>query len=160
MASIQATEAAMAKDPADVVVRGKATGFQQEIAIGRFQLEADEPVDVGGTDSAPTPYDYLLAALGTCTSMTVGLYARRKKWPLEEAIVSLHHSRIHAQDCAECETRSGLLDRIVVEIEFTGTLTSEQRSKLMEIALKCPVHRTLTSEIQIQVREKAAQAGA
>lgn len=158
METIQATEAMMARDPADVVVRGKASGFLQEIDIGAFHLRGDEPASVGGTDAAPTPYDYLLAALGTCTSMTVGLYARKKKWPLEEAIVSLHHSRIHAEDCADCETKSGQLDRMSVEIELVGALSVEQRAKLMEIAHKCPVHRTLTSEIKIELREKAAAA--
>lgn len=158
MESIDATAAAMAKDPADVVVRGKASGFAQKITVGHFQFEADEPVNVGGSDSAPTPYDYLLAALGTCTSMTVGLYARRKKWPLEETIVSLHHSRIHAEDCADCETKTGMLDRMSLEIEFIGALSAEQRAKLMEVAHKCPVHRTLTSEIKIELREKAASA--
>ncbi len=148
----------MARDPADVVVRGKATGFLQEIVSGPFHLQADEPVDVGGTDAAPTPYDYLLAGLGACTSMTVALYARRKQWPLQDVTVSLYHSRIHARDCSECETKAGLLDRIQVEVELSGPLTAEQRSKLMEIAEKCPVHRTLKSEIDIQIRPKSAQA--
>ena len=139
----------------DVVVRGKASGFRQEIEVREFRLEADEPVEIGGTDSAPTPYDYLLAALGSCTSMTVGLYARRKKWPLDEVTVALHHSRIHANDCTDCETKTGMLDRIVLEIEFSGELTAEQRAKLMEIAHKCPVHRTLISEIKIDLSEKA-----
>lgn len=144
----------MAEEPADVIVRGKADGFFQEITSGRFQLQADEPLDYGGTDRAPGPYDYLLAALGACTSMTVALYARRKKWPLEEVIVSLHHSRIYAQDCAECETKTGMLDRIEMKLRLLGTVTEEQRAKLMEIAHKCPVHRTLTSEINIRIREK------
>src|SRR5881398_1709415 len=87
--------------PADVVVRGDASGFLQEIVSGAHQLRADEPVDVGGGDAAPGPYDYLLIGLGACTSMTVGLYARNKKWPLENISVSLRHSRIHAQDWAE-----------------------------------------------------------
>lgn len=156
MESIQATENAIASDPADVVVHGTSASFVQKVVVGRFDFVADEPVNVGGTDSAPTPYDYLLAALGTCTSMTIGLYARRKQWPLENITVSLHHSRIHAQDCADCETKVGLLDRIAVQIELSGALTAEQRAKLMEVALKCPVHRTLTSEIKIQVSEKAA----
>jgi len=143
----------MAQEPADVVVRGKADGFFQEITVGKFRLEADEPVEVGGSDRAPTPYDYLLAALGTCTSMTVALYARRKQWPLDEVIVSLHHSRIHARDCEDCETKEGMIDRMQVQIEFIGALFEEQRAKLMEIAHKCPVHRTLTSEINIRLSE-------
>lgn len=138
--------------PADVVVRGNANGFLQEIVSGAHQLRADEPVGVGGGDAAPGPYDYVLVGLGACTSMTIGLYARTKKWPLENISVSLRHSRIYAKDCAECETKDGLLDRIDVEIALTGALTSEQRAKLMEIAAKCPVHRTLKSEINIRLR--------
>ena len=135
--------------PADVVVRGNASGFLQEVVSGAHHLQADEPVSAGGSDAAPGPYDYLLVALGVCTSMTVGLYARRKQWPLENITVSLRHSRIHAKDCEECETKEGMLDRIETEIELTGSLSSEQRAKLMEIAAKCPVHRTLKSEINI-----------
>ena len=138
--------------PADVVVRGDANGFLQEIVSGAHQLRADEPVDVGGGDAAPGPYDYVLVGLGACTSMTVGLYARNKKWPLENISVSLRHSRIHAKDCAECETKDGMLDRIDVEIALSGPLTVEQRAKLMEIAAKCPIHRTLKSEINIRLR--------
>jgi len=148
MNTIEGTE----RKPADVVVRGNASGFLQEIVSGAHQLRADEPVDVGGGDAAPGPYDYLLIGLGACTSMTVGLYARNKKWPLENISVSLRHSRIHAQDCAECETKQGMLDRIDVEIGLSGALTPEQRTKLMEIAAKCPVHRTLKSEINIRLR--------
>ena len=138
--------------PADVVVRGNARGFLQEVVSGKHNLRADEPVSAGGTDAAPGPYDYLLIALGVCTSMTVGLYARRKQWPLENITVSLRHSRIHAKDCEECETKEGMLDRIDTEIELTGSLTAEQQAKLMEIAAKCPVHRTLKSEINIRLQ--------
>src|SRR5213594_4910622 len=138
--------------PADVVVRGNTSGFLQEVVSGKHNLRADEPVSAGGSDAAPGPYDYLLIALGVCTSMTVGLYARRKQWPLENIIVSLRHSRIHAKDCEECDTKQGMLDQIDTEIELTGSLTAEQHAKLMEIAAKCPVHRTLTSEINIQLR--------
>jgi len=137
---------------ADVVVRGDASGFLQEVVSGKHNLRADEPVSAGGSDAAPGPYDYLLIALGVCTSMTVGLYARRKEWPLENVIVSLRHSRIHAKDCEECETKEGMLDRIDTEIELTGSLSAEQHAKLIEIAAKCPVHRTLKSEINIRVR--------
>src|SRR3712207_2545691 len=144
--------------PADVVVRGKAEGFLQDIDAGRFHLKADEPTSIGGTDAAPTPYDYLLAGLGACTSMTVGLYARRKKWPLEDVKVSLHHSRIHAKDCEDCETKEGLLDHIEMKVDLTGPLTDEQRAKLMEIASKCPVHRTLKSEIKVSVRPEETAA--
>ena len=150
--TIMNTIEATGRKPADVVVRGNASGFLQEIVSGPHQLRADEPVAVGGGDAAPGPYDYLLIGLGACTSMTVGLYARNKKWPLENISVSLRHSRIHAQDCAECETKKGMLDRIDVEIGLSGALTPEQRAKLMEIAAKCPVHRTLKSEINIRLR--------
>ena len=140
---------------ADVVVRGDARSFEQQIAVGRHNLVADEPVSAGGGDAGPDPYDYLLASLGVCTSMTVGFYARRNKMPLENIKVSLWHSRIYATDCEECETKQGMLDRIEVEVELTGPLSEAQHAKLMEIAAKCPVHRTLTSEINIRLRAAA-----
>lgn len=136
----------------DIVVRGDARSFKQEIAAGRHRLVADEPASAGGGDAGPDPYDYLLTSLGVCTSMTVGFYARRNKFPLENITVSLWHSHIHAKDCEECETREGMVDRIDVEVELTGALTAEQHAALMEIAAKCPVHRTLTSEINIRLR--------
>ena len=139
------------KTSADVIVHVKASGFLQEIVSGEHHFGADEPASVGGTDTAPTPYDYLLAALGTCTSMTIGLYARRKRLPLENITVFLHHSRIHAKDCADCDTKEGMLDNIEVQVELRGALTPEQHAKLMEIAAKCPVHRTLKSEINIRL---------
>ncbi|MFL6590276.1 MAG: OsmC family protein [Chthoniobacterales bacterium] len=135
----------------DVVVHGKAGGFAQEIVTGRHHLRGDEPVNYGGHDEGPGPYDYLLIALGTCTSMTIGVYARRKQIPLENITVALRHSRIHAKDCEECETKNGMIDRLEVEIGLTGPLTSEQHADLMRIAAKCPVHRTLKSEIHIQL---------
>jgi uncharacterized OsmC-like protein len=140
------------KEAPHIVVRGGARNFQQEITAGKHHFVADEPANVGGADAGPDPYDYLLASLGICTSMTVGFYARRNKWPLENVTVSLWHSRIHARDCADCETEDGIVDRIDVEVEMTGSLTAEQHAKLMEIAAKCPVHRTLTSEINIRLR--------
>lgn len=139
--------------PRDVVVRGDAEGFAQEISIGPHRLVADEPKDMGGTDEGPTPYDLLLAGLGACTSMTVQMYAQRKDWPLQGVTTRLQHSRIHATDCAECETQEGRIDRIELDIEFAGPLSDEQRSKLLEIARKCPVHRTLTSEMDIKIRD-------
>jgi len=135
-----------------VVVRGRAAGFAQEIHAGRHRMIADEPASAGGTDTGSSPYELLLAALGACTSMTVAMYARRKEWPLREVTVYLRHSRIHAADCMDCETKEGLLDRIERDIHFDGPLSDEQRSRLIEIANKCPVHRTLTSEIKIHTR--------
>jgi len=136
----------------DVIVRGDAAGFAQEIVVGPHRLTADEPIEAGGKDTGPSPYDLLLAALGSCTSMTVSLYARARKWPLESVTVNLRHSKIHAADCRDCETKEGKIDRIEREIHFAGTLDQEQRKKLLEIADKCPVHRTLHSEIDIQTR--------
>jgi putative redox protein len=136
--------------PRTITVHGSAAGFAQEIAIGQHRLAADEPVSVGGTDTGPNPYDLLLAALGSCTSMTVAMYARRKRWPLESVTVRLSHSRVHAADCEECETRVGLLDHVHRDVELSGPLTEEQRARLLDIATKCPVHRTLASEIVIE----------
>ena len=143
------------KQTVHVVVRGSAKDFRQQITAGKHTLVADEPPSVGGTDDGPDPYDYLLTSLGACTSMTVGFYARRHKLPLEKITVSLWHSRIHARDCEECETKEGMLDRIDVEVELTGALSGEQHAKLMEVAARCPVHRTLTSEINIRLRAAA-----
>ena len=142
----------IANEPPHVVVRGDATGFAQNIEVGAHRFKGDEPIAFGGTDTGPSPYDFLMAALGTCTSMTISLYARQKGWPLENVTVSLHHSKIHAADCADCETKEGKIDRIEREIQLTGTLTAEQRAKLMQVADRCPVHQTLTSEIKIQTR--------
>jgi len=137
--------------PGEVVVtETRRSRLQQEVAAGRHRLIADEPIAVGGQDSGPNPYEFLLAALGTCTSMTVRLYAERKTLPLDRVTVRLKHSRVHAEDCAECETREGMVDRIERTIAFEGALDDAQRKKLLEIADKCPVHRTLTSEINIR----------
>ena len=136
----------------EVVVRGGTTGFTQEIVSGRHSLIADEPVSAGGADAGPSRYDFLLAALGACTSMTIGMYARRKNWPVAGITVRLRHSKIHAQDCVDCDTKEAMLDRIERDIELLGTLTQEQRQKLEVIANKCPVHRTLTSKIDIRTR--------
>ena len=139
-------------EPREVVVGGSALGIAQEIQVGRHRLVADEPTDLGGTDSGPNPYDLLLAALGSCTSMTIAMYARRKVWPLQSVRVTLRHSRIHAADCEDCESKSGRIDRIEREVELIGPLDEEQRTRLLEIADKCPVHRTLQSEISIRTR--------
>jgi putative redox protein len=135
--------------PGEVLVTGGAAGLAQEIVAHRHRLAADEPKEVGGTETGPTPYDLLLAALGACTSMTLRIYANHKKLPLEGVRVKLRHGKIYAVDCERCETKEGKIDRIEREIEVLGTLTEEQRLRLLEIADKCPVHRTLTSEIEI-----------
>jgi uncharacterized OsmC-like protein len=135
-----------------VEVRGSGMGFAQEITAGRHRLFADEPVSAGGTDTGPDPYGLLLAALGACTSMTVALYARRQNWALDEVVVRLTHSKIHAEDGQHFETRHSMLDSIEREIVLHGKLVDEQRAKLMQIADRCPVYRTLTSEIRIVTR--------
>jgi putative redox protein len=122
--------------------------FTQQITAGHHRLVADEPRPIGD-DAGPTPYDLLLAALGACTSMTVRMYAERKGWPLERVRVTLRHSRIHAEDCAHCETAKGWIDHIDRDIELTGDLDDTQRQRLLQIAERCPVHQTLNSEIDI-----------
>jgi uncharacterized OsmC-like protein len=107
---------------ADVIVWGEGDTFAQQIVTGRHRLKSDEPVSVGGTDTGPSPYDFLLTALGSCTSMTVGMYARKKNWPLERVTVWLRHSKTYAADCSECETREGMLDRIERDVRFEGPL--------------------------------------
>lgn len=136
--------------PRQVVVQEtRKSKFHQIIAVGPHRLTADEPVAAGGEDAGPGPYDFLLAGLGACTSMTMRLYAERKSLPLDRVTVTLKHSKIYAKDCAECETREGMLDQIERGIAMEGALDAEQRKRLMEIADKCQVHRTLTSEIRI-----------
>lgn len=139
--------------PRQVVVQEtRKSKFNQTITVGPHRLVADEPVAAGGEDAGPGPYDFLLAGLGACTSMTMRLYADRKSLPLDRVTVTLKHSKIYAKDCAECDTREGMLDQIERDITVDGALDAEQRKKLMEIADKCPVHRTLTSEIRIVTR--------
>jgi putative redox protein len=148
-------------EPHDVLVRETRHGtFQQEITAGTHRFLADEPVAAGGLDSGPGPYDLLLAALGACTSMTLRLYADRKQLPLARSRVRLRHSRIYAADCADCETKEGMLDRIDRVISLEGELDAETRKRLLEIADKCPVHRTLTSEIDIRTSEESGQTAA
>jgi putative redox protein len=132
------------------VIHGTGSGFAQEIVAGQHRLNADEPLSAGGSETGPTPYELLLAALGACTAMTVTMYARRKELSLDGIVVRLQHSRIHVEDCLDCQTEAGLLDRIDREIELSGSLTRDERLRLFEIAEKCPVHRTLTSEISIR----------
>jgi putative redox protein len=136
--------------PRNVMVREtRNSKFQQMVSVGPHRMLADEPVAAEGEDTGPGPYDFVLAGLGACTSMTMRLYADRKSLPLERVTVTLKHSKIYAEDCAECETKAGMLDQIDRVIAMEGNLDAEQRKKLMEIADKCPVHRTLTSEIHI-----------
>ncbi len=136
--------------PRNVVVREtRNSKFQQTVTTGPHQMLADEPVAAGGQDSGPGPYDFVLAGLGACTSMTMRMYADRKSLPLDRVTVTLKHSKIYAKDCEECETREGMLDQIDRVISIEGALDADQRKRLMEIADKCPVHRTLTSEIRI-----------
>jgi uncharacterized OsmC-like protein/pimeloyl-ACP methyl ester carboxylesterase len=132
-----------------VVQETRASKFQQTVTVGPHHLTADEPVAAGGQDTGPGPYDLLIAGLGACTSMTMRMYADRKSLPLDRVTVTLRHSKIHAKDCEECETREGMLDQIERDISIEGALDAEQRQRLMEIADKCPVHRTLHSEIRI-----------
>ena len=124
--------------------------FQQEVLAAGHRFIADEPVAVGGLGSGPGPYDLLLAGLGACTSMTLRLYAGRKGLALDRVTVTLSHAKIHATDCADCETREGMIDRIDRAITLEGDLDAATRARLMEIADKCPVHRTLKSEIDIR----------
>jgi putative redox protein len=138
------------EQPGLVIVRGAANGFVQEIIAGPHRLQSDEPASVGGTGTGATPYDLLLGALGSCTSMTMAMYARRKKLPLERVTVRLRHSRVHAEDCAACETEDASLTVIDREIELEGPLDQDQRARLLAIANRCPVHLTLSSRIDIR----------
>ncbi len=151
---LAAAPAAEVQDkPRQVVVQETGNGkFQNTVAIGPHHLLADEPRAAGGEDTGPGPYDFLLTALGACKNMTMRLYADRKSFPLERATVTLNHSKIYAKDCAECETKEGMLDQIEVAIGLDGPLDADQRKRILEIADKCPVHRTLTSEIRIVTR--------
>jgi uncharacterized OsmC-like protein/alpha-beta hydrolase superfamily lysophospholipase len=144
----QATASSAA--PRQVVVREtRDSKYQNDVIVGPHHLFADEPAAVGGADTGPGPYDYVLAGLGACTSITMRMYADRKSLPLDRVTVTLSHSKIHAEDCAECETKAGMLDQFDRVIKIEGALDAEQRKRLMEIADKCPVHRTLESEIHI-----------
>lgn len=136
--------------PDRVVVDSAPPGrLAHRVRAGRHHLRADEPLRAGGTDTGPTPYDLLLAGLGACTAMTLRLYADRKGWPLEDVHVELAHAKIHAEDCATCETQSGRVDRIERVVRLDGPLDDAQRARLLEIADRCPVHRTLASEVVV-----------
>lgn len=148
MTTQQADNDTAAPEGTVTVTESGSGTYTQEITAGHHRLVADEPRPVGD-DAGPTPYDLLLAALGACTSMTVRMYADRKGWPLEKVRVTLRHSRIHAKDCADCETTKGFVDQIDRDIEFTGDLDDTQLQRLLDIAERCPVHQTLTSEVHV-----------
>ena len=136
----------------EVLVTSENAGFLQNVSIGPHRFQTDEPVEVGGCDAGPDPYELLLTALGACTAMTIRIYGNRKQWPLEAVRVRLMHEKIHAEDCLDCETKEGFVERIEREILLSGNLTDGQRQRLLEIANKCPLHRTLTSTIRIETR--------
>ena len=136
-----------------VVVQETGAGpYANWVVAGAHRLLADEPQDVGGTNAGPSPYDWLLGGLGACTSMTIRMYAQRKQWPLSKVTVTLRHDKIHARDCAECESKTGKIDLIERDISIEGDLGAEQRQRLVEIADKCPVHRTLYTENVVRTR--------
>ncbi|TGU75018.1 OsmC family protein [Geomonas terrae] len=137
-----------------VTARTGEEGFRTEISANGFSLVADEPVSYGGTNEGPSPYEFLMSALGACTTMTVQMYARRKGWPLTYAMVRLSHHKIHAEDCRDCESQDARIDKFTRELELIGDLDQDQRQKLLEIAEKCPVHRTLTGEIRVDTTLK------
>jgi len=141
--------------PRKVSVAPGRSKYLQDITVGPHKLQADEPSDVGGGEAAPTPYELLLAALGACTSITVQMYAERRRWPLEGVHVELSYAKVHADDCASCDTEVRTIERIEREISLLGDLSEEQRQRLMDIADKCPLHRTLTSQIEIRTRQTA-----
>lgn len=144
------------RDLADnrIIVHTGNAGYQTEINANGHTLLADEPVSVGGTNTGPTPYDLLVAGLGACTSITLRMYANRKQWPLEAIDVRLKHQKIYAKDCEECETKEGKVDEIEREIELHGPLDETQKQRLLEIADRCPVHRTLHSEVSVKTKLK------
>jgi len=150
---VPASAAGVQAGSEDVVVTEAGDGkYAQTVNVGRHWLRADEPSSIGGDDSGPSPYQLLSAALGACTSMTMRMYANKKKLPLDKVTVTVKHEKIHAEDCIECETRVGKIDQIEREIHIEGDLTDEQRINLMRIADRCPVHRTLHSEVVVKSR--------
>jgi putative redox protein len=140
-------------EPGEVRVEETREGrFTNEVVIGSHRLRADEPTDAGGDDTGPSPYGYLAAALGACTSMTLRMYADRKQWPLEQVSVTVAHEKIHAADCEECETKTGRIDRFDRTLSLAGPLDPEQRARLLAMADRCPVHQTLHGEVQVRTR--------
>lgn len=135
----------------EIVVRETGGRYTQRIEAGKHTLLADEPEPIGG-DAGPDPYDLLLGAIGACTTMTVRMYAEHKGWPLESVSVRLTYNRLHAKDCDDCEDKSGRVHRIESIVTFDGALSDEQRDRLLEIAERCPVHRTLVEQKQMITR--------
>jgi putative redox protein len=133
-----------------VSVESALPDFLENICAGRHGLQADEPLSAGGQDAAPAPYELLLAALGACKVITLRMYAKRKGWPLQGVQLDLSHGKVHAEDCAHCESAGSLIDQIDIELKLSGELSAEQRRILLAIAEKCPVHRTLTSQVHIR----------
>ncbi|MGH9423394.1 MAG: OsmC family protein [Thermoanaerobaculia bacterium] len=131
-----------------VIVRS-ANSLRNEIEAGPHRLIGDEPVSAGGTDSGPTPYDFLSAALGTCTSMTMHVVAKRENIPLEGVEIKVENDRMYAKDCADCLATGGYIHRFTVAIKLIGNLTAEQRARMLTVAQRCPVNKTLVSEIRI-----------
>jgi uncharacterized OsmC-like protein len=136
------------------VVARTGSALRTEVMANGYTLVADEPIGMGGTNSGPTPYDYLLAALGSCTAMTLRMYADRKKWPLKSVAVRLQHEKVYRWDCEECQTKNRKIDLIRLELELGGALGESQRRRLLEIAERCPVHRMLESEVLVETAEK------
>ena len=136
----------------NVLVESASPDFLENIFVGQHGLQADEPLSAGGRDTAPSPYELLLAAVGACKVITLRMYAKRKGWPLQGVQLNLSHEKVHAEDCANCDSSDSLIDQIDVEIKLQGELSPEQRQILLAIAEKCPVHRTLTSRVRICTR--------
>jgi len=136
----------------NVLVESASPDFLENISVGRHGLQADEPLSAGGQDAAPAPYELLLAALGACKVITLRMYAKRQGWPLQGVQLNLSHGKVHAEDSTNCESAGSLIDQIDVEMTLLGELSAEQRQTLLTIAEKCPVHRTLTSEVRIRTR--------
>jgi len=144
----------------DVLVNGDQVRYAQKISVGHHLLQADEPIEAGGLDAGPDPYELLLAALGSCISITLRMYADRKQWPLEDVEVRLTYGKIHADDCTTCDGELKLIDAIEVQLSLVGDLSEAQRRRLMEISERCPVHRTLSSPIQIRTRPTSQRSEA
>jgi putative redox protein len=132
----------------EVIVRG-GTAFKTEISAGPHTFYADEPADAGGTEAGPTPYDFLSAALGACTSMTVHVVAKRENIPLEGIELTITNDRMHAQDCADCTNKAGYIHRFTVKMRLSGNLTPQQKQRIVDVARRCPVLKTLQSEIKV-----------